>query len=136
MKRFFIYAGCLLALVAVFIAFEGPVRANDLSDGNNNTYEYTVVSADSEEEAITSLREQGYEPVMENIARYSSELSGEYVYVGYKASTTSSENAISGSVFSDSFVTMIWAFGLIIGVLIGMFSMKIGRAAKDKGGSR
>ena len=98
MKRFFIYAGCLLALVASFIAFEGPVRANDLSVGNNNTYEYTVVSADSEEEAITSLREQGYEPVMENIARDSS--------------------------------------GLIIGVLIGMFSMKIGRAAKDKGGSR
>ena len=136
MKRLIIYAGCLFLMFAGLAAFGQTVKAADSSGTDDNTYQYTVVSADSEEEAIASLRYQGYEPIIKNIANDSPKLAGEYVYVGYKASTDSMDDTANGSVFSNSVVAMIWAFGLFVGVLVGMFSMKIGRAAKNKGDTK
>lgn len=89
-----------------------------------------IVSADSEEEAIKKLKEDGYEPVMKNISDEKPELASPYVYIGYRT-TTDPAGALelkkagsTGSVFGES-ALMIGGIAMILGVVIGMISMRV-----------
>lgn len=92
--------------------------------------ELRTFSGDSEQEVIRKLRAAGYEPVMENIANDRPELNSPFVYVGYKTTTDPDESVEgretenTGSVFGDASL-MIAGVAMILGVAVGMISMKI-----------
>ena len=102
------------------------------TDGGGGEYisDVMIASGTSEEAVINRIKEAGYTPVMKNITEEKPELSSPYVYMGYRATTDPAgalENKGAGStggVFGDS-ALMIGGIAMILGVVIGMISMKI-----------
>ena len=126
----------IMILLAFGFAYIGPVSvAAEVTERVSGT---EVVRADSEKEAMDQLKKDGYTPVAKNLADDDEKFAGKFVYMGYKTSddpAQSIENSISndtGSVFGGSYVIMIGGFGMILGVIVGMISMKV----KDKGAGR
>ena len=98
MKRF-LTAMCLLVLLAIY----GSVAGECVFAGVGQTEfvsDFTVFSADSEEDAINILIERGYLPVYSNLAETNHNLDGKYVYVGYK--TGGKGSAVTDLVVASS----------------------------------
>ena len=120
----------LFVVVILLVTVVGIPRAALGAESDEYISDVKVVSAESEDEAIRQLKEAGYTPVMNNLAEEKPELSSPFVYVGYRTSknvsesieTTDKKNA--GSVFGDP-ALMIGGVAMIIGVVVGMFSMKV-----------
>ena len=92
--------------------------------------ETKIASGESQEDVIRRLQDEGYTPVMKNIAEEKPELASDYVYIGYRTTTNPDESIegrgseFTGSVFGDA-ALMIGGGGVILGVVIGMISMRI-----------
>ena len=112
----------------------GVAKAESLSttDGGREEYisDVMIASGTSEEAIINRIREAGYTPIMKNITAEKPELASPYVYLGYRTTTDPAESlenreaGSTGSVFGDS-ALMIGGIAMIVGVVVGMISMKI-----------
>ena len=129
----------ILMLSLTWFAIEAPgaggiaaAESRSTTDGGGEEYisDIMIASGTSEEAVINRIREAGYTPLMKNITAEKPELSSPYVYMGYRTTTDPAralENTgagSTGSVFGDS-ALMIGGIAMIIGVVIGMISMKV-----------
>ncbi|MCR4842546.1 MAG: hypothetical protein K5840_04715 [Eubacterium sp.] len=124
--------------MALAVAFLTAAPVNPTRAGTGQTSfvsDIRVVNADSQDAAYEQLESEGYIVVENNLAEQNPDLSSRYVYLGYKT-TTDSARAITGtgsdatgSVFSSSNMVMFGGFGVIVGLIAGMLSMKIGRSS-------
>ena len=127
LKRVLIYTLFIIALLSPVMVIN---TASHAQEKDKYISETRVFCGESEEEVIERLRMSGYEPVMTNIAKERPDFKSSFVYIGYKTTTDPDESvegrasADSGSVFGDSSL-MIAGVALIIGVAVGMISMKI-----------
>ena len=120
----------LLFLSVLLLSMVAYAPVSRSATGSEYINDVKIVSGDSEDEVIEKLRDAGYTPVMTNIAKERPELEKAYVYVGYKTTTNADESIegdlteATGSVFGDA-ALMIGGVGIVIGVVIGMISMRI-----------
>ena len=131
-RRVLVVAAILMvSLVSVAGVSRGAAREEYIST-------VKVVSAASEQEAVNQLKEAGYTPILKNIAEEKPELASDYVYIGYRTSTEPGSAMDQGqpmatsSVFGDSAI-VIGGAGVILGVVIGMISMRIRPQKKSNG---
>ena len=127
------FCGLLLAYISSFTCLCPEVHAEEKTRYISET---EVVSADTEEDALNKLKHGGFIPVMKNLAE-SGDGSAPYVYMGYKTtddpagSIENSADMNTGSVFGGSYAIMIGGIGVILGVVIGMISMKVKRKGTE-----
>ncbi len=128
----------LFSLTGFAVSFRGAGSASRAADSPSSTEagsgvyisEVMIAAGTTEKDAIDRIKKAGYIPVMRNIADEKPELASPFVYMGYRTTTDPSEAMenknlqSTGSVFGES-ALMIAGFTMIIGVLIGMVSMRI-----------
>ena len=132
----------IIAMVAIAIllvpVFGGTIVAYGASE-DEYVSDVKIVSGESEEDVLGQLREAGYQPVLTNLAAEKPELAAPFVYLGYKTTKDPSRameitsSGTVGSVFGDS-ALMIGGVAMIIGVVIGMISMKVKPQVKQERG--
>lgn len=142
MKRTILAVAILvISLVAFPICASGATDTSSSPEGGEYISDVRIVSGESGEEVIQRLKDAGYTPVLKNIADEKPELSSPYVYVGYRTSTDPAaalelrEAGSTGSVFGES-VLMISGIALIIGVVVGMVSMRVRPREKRTSGEK
>ena len=118
----------IIATFMICALLSGPAAYG--AEKNEYISEMKIVTALSEEEAIKELRDSGYVPILKNIAEEKPELESDFVYLGIRTTTDPAENIENtaadsvGSVFGDSSL-MIGGVAVILGVVIGMLSMRV-----------
>ena len=123
-KRFVL----IMAVFLLPLTFAVPISL--ASETETYISEVKVMSGNTEAEVITALKEAGYTPILHNLAKENKGMSGKIVYVGYKTTSNPGESMEGvddlniGSVFGDSAI-MIGGIAMIMGVVVGMLSMKI-----------
>lgn len=137
-KWFILITILMFSLTGFAVSFQGMGSASRAADspsseeGGSGVYisDVMIAAGASEDEVVDQIKKAGYIPVIKNIADEKPELASPYVYLGYKTTTDPSEAMenkqlqSTGSVFGES-ALMIAGFTMIIGVLIGMISMRI-----------
>jgi hypothetical protein len=132
----------IVSMLAIVVLLTSVLTFTKVSFGaadNEYISEVKVVSAGSEDEAIKQLTESGYIPIRNNIAKEKPELASEFVFIGYRTTSDPSKDlgvsgaGSTGSVFGDS-ALMIGGIAMIVGVVVGMISMRVRPQGKTKGG--
>ncbi|SDB07383.1 hypothetical protein [Eubacterium oxidoreducens] len=117
--------------ILMLLLFSVSVYAKE-TDRDSFTYE--VVAADSKEEARKILEANGYTLIDKNVADYEDAISDKAVYVGYRIvdeAQADKAGAYSASAFGKSSIVMIGGTGVVVGVMIGMLSMKYKKITKE-----
>ena len=123
-KRFVL----IMAVFLLPLTFAAPISL--ASDTETYVSDVKVVSGNTEAEVIKILKDAGYTPILKNLAEENKGMSGKIVYAGYKTTSNPGESMEgvedinTGSVFGDSAI-MIGGIAMIMGVIVGMLSMKI-----------
>ncbi len=120
----------LIVFAILLIPLFGFLKVSQAAEVQEYISDVKVVSALSEAEAVKRLKEAGYTPIMTNIASEKPEMAASFVYLGYRT-TTDPAGAMelkgagsTGSVFGES-ALMIGGIAMILGVAVGMISMRI-----------
>ena len=124
------YVRYMILCAALFVCVCGIPSMSYAAQDSEYICDTKVISGDSEEDVTARLRAEGYTPILVNIAQERPELKADFVYLGYKTTTEPQESIEGknpdniGSVFGDM-ALMMGGFGIVLGVLIGMVSMRI-----------
>ena len=122
-------------LIMTFLMLSMDVPANVNVDSAHGAMKYEVVCADSEQEACEMLEDMGYTPIQQNVAASDDRVADKVVMVGFKEVTENeADGELSGvgSIFGKSQLVMICGTGIVIGIIIGMISMKIKSVVGEK----
>ncbi len=135
MRKYLIFP-IIIPIIFVMMLFmlSTNVSANTNIDSSHSKMDYKVVCADNEQEACDMLEDMGYTPIDVNVAESDKRVTDEVVMVGYKEVSESErdrELTEVGSVFGKSQIIMICGAGVIVGIIIGMVSMKFKRFDKE-----
>ena len=128
----------ILVILMTPMIFAAPISYG--AQGGEYISDIKVAVGESMDEALGKLQDAGYIPVRKNVSEERPELASDYVYVGYRTTTNSEESiegreaSNTGSVFGDAGL-MIGGFGMVLGVVIGMISMRIRPQIGKKAGS-